>query len=299
MKTRLFRSAVLIALIMAAALAPGSKHAGAATQIKTLGVEPGNLAPEFSFRNAQGKWISLSDFRGKKVFLFSWSTWCTCKEQLPDLEKFYEKYKSPKFVVIAVASDAQGFKWVKSYLDKAHATFIALVDPENDLARKYNFSMTENGFLIDEAGVIRMNSIGFDIRKTKDRDELVRLMKTDFKAQPGKGQQESLAKRIQALETSIAANPQAFKEQLDVSALYTQQGDLGKAETALRDALKIKKQSAEAHYRLGVVLYQKGDVDTAVAEWEKAFKYEPTNYIYMRNIEAYKTPEKFYSDLNK
>jgi cytochrome c biogenesis protein CcmG, thiol:disulfide interchange protein DsbE len=268
-------------------------------KLKTLGVEVGNLAPDFTFRDGSGKWTSLSDLRGKKVFLFSWATWCSCREQLPELEKFYKKYKSETFEVIAVASDSQGFKWVKPYLDRAGATFVALVDPNNELARKYNFDATENGFLIDKTGVIQMSVIGFDIRKPDQRDKLVGLIskKTDNVAAAGRKQ--SIIEKIRDAESKAAEKPNYFTAKYELSDLYIQNGNLEKAESVLREAISIKKQSAEAHYRLGVILYQEGKIEDAVAEWERAFKYEPTNYIYMRNIQAYKEPEKFYSEISE
>jgi peroxiredoxin len=257
----------------------------------------GSLAPEFSFQDASGKWVSLSDFRGKKVFLFSWATWCTCKEQLPDLEKFNREFKSDKFVVMAVASDSQGFKWVKPYLDRAKATFVALVDPGNELSLKYNFVATENGFLIDEGGVIRMSEIGYDIRKPAQREELVKLIHTDFKADARKDQKQPIADRIRTLEAAAAENPKDLAKRFELSDLYSRQGDFKKAEEVLRNAIKVKKTSAEAHYRLGVALYQQGQIEEAVKEWERAYKYDSTNYIYMRNIQAYRDPEKFYSEI--
>jgi len=63
-----------------------------------LGVEVGRLAPEFTLQDGTGEWVSLSDFRGKKVFLFSWATWCRCREQLPALEEFYKKVSSAESV---------------------------------------------------------------------------------------------------------------------------------------------------------------------------------------------------------
>ena len=261
-----------------------------------LGVEVGNLAPEFTFQDASGKWVSLSDFRGKKVFLFSWATWCTCREQLPDLQKFYDAHKSPGFEVIAVASDSQGFKWVQPYLDNAGAAYVALVDPNNELPLKYNFLATENGFLIDEYGVIQMSVIGFDIRNADMRGELERLMALNF-TPVAVEDLPSIDERIAKIENGLKQKPEAFSKRLELAELYRQKGQLDKAETVLRAAVDLKKKNPEVHYRLGVVLYQLGRIDDAVAEWETAYKYDSGNYIYMRNIEAYKDPEKFYAEL--
>jgi cytochrome c biogenesis protein CcmG, thiol:disulfide interchange protein DsbE len=265
--------------------------------MKKKGVPIGSLAPEFAFQDSKGDWIALSDFRSKKVFIFSWSTWCRCKEQLPDLEKFWKQYQSDKFQVLTVASDSQGFKWVQQYLDLAGATYITVVDPNNELGKKYNFWATENGWLIDEGGIVRMNAINFDIRNPAQKEELVKLMKTDFSAAAQKGQKVTLADRVKSAQDSLAKNPRDFSKKLELAELFRQQGDYQAAEKSLRGALKQKPLSAEAHYRLGVVLCQKGEVEAGVREWEKAFQIEPTNYLYMRNIQAYRDPRKFYAEM--
>ena len=288
---------VFVLLLIALAVSPNAAKAQK-KGMSRLGVEVGNLAPEFTFQNEAGKWVSLSDFRGKKVFLFSWATWCRCREQLPSLEEFYKKNKSAKLEVIAVASDSQGYKWVKPYLDNAKATYIALIDPDNELAAKYNFRATENGFLIDENGIIRMSIIGFDIRNEEQRGELIKQMKTSYRAiSPAK--KKSLDERAKELEADISASPKALSKRFGLAVIYRQKGELDKAEAALRDAIAQKKTSAEAHYRLGVILYQKGNIEEAVKEWERAYKYDSGNYIYMRNIEAYKNPEKFYLEISE
>lgn len=293
-----FKTLTIATLSMAILLA--CSISGFAQEAGNLGVEVGQLAPEFSLQNNKGEWVSLSSFRGKKVYLFSWATWCRCREQLPYLQKFYEKNKSDKFEVIAVASDSEGFKWVQKYLDDAGATFTALVDPEHELATKYNFLATENGFLIDEGGTIRMSIIGYDIRNDEQRAILEKAMAQDYNVTVGNdGKKVDIEKEITAIEEGLKKKPKAFSKWLELAELYRRKGSYEKAEEALRAAVDLKKKDAEARFKLGVVLYQKGSVEEAVKEWEKAYKYESTNYIYMRTLEAHKTPEKFYSEMMK
>jgi tetratricopeptide (TPR) repeat protein len=263
------------------------------------GIKAGKLAPEFSFQDASGKLVSLSDYRGKKVFIFSWSSWCRCKYQLPEIEKFYRTHKSDNFEVITIASDSQGFKWAQEYLDLADATFIALIDPGNIFPGKYNCVATENGWLIDENGVVRMNTVGFSIANEKHKKTLLDAMKADFsKMAPSLPSGESVPEKIKALEDQVKLKPRDIASKLELSELYRQTGKLDLAEVVLEETLKIRKLSAEANYRLGVVLYQKGEIEQAVEYWKKAFKLEPTSYLYMRNIQAYEDPERFYAELN-
>jgi peroxiredoxin len=267
--------------------------------LKNSGIKVGAPAPDFTYPDKNGRWVSLSDFRGKKVYVFSWSTWCRCKEQLPALQKFYQQYKSDKFEIVAVASDSQGFKWAQQYADRAGVTFVVLADQDNELATKYNFVATENGFLVDEAGIVRMSVINFDIRNQAQKDELAKLMNTDFGAQPQPVPKKPLAQRISEGETQLARHPGNFPIRLELAELYRQQGNLARAESTLRDAVKKNPGSAEAHYHLGVVLYSEGRHDEGASEWETASHLAPANYLYLRNAQSYRDPQRFYAELLK
>ena len=276
---------------------PVSTDAAPIPGIMTLGIEVGSLAPEFTLQDRDGNWISLSDFRGKKVFIYSWSSWCRCKYQLPQLEEFYRKNKSDNFEIIAVAADSMGFKMAQPYLDKADATFISLIDPNNELGHKYNFWATENGFFVDESGVIRLSEIGFYIYKDEHRQLLENLLNTDFKVEEQKLETRPLAERIATAIEDVHNKPGDITATMTLGELYRQDGNLNKAEKVYRAAIKKKRFNSEAHFRLGVVLYQQGQIEEAVREWKKARWLEPSNYVYMRNVQAYTKPDKFYSEL--
>src|SRR5262245_37690352 len=44
-------------------------------------------APEFTLHDRSGRAVQLADFRGKKVVLVVWASWCRCREDLPVWEK--------------------------------------------------------------------------------------------------------------------------------------------------------------------------------------------------------------------
>ena len=64
-------------------------------------------APDFTLTDQYGKIHSLSQYRGKVVFLNFWASWCgPCKQEMPDIQALYEQYGENKgdVVILGVAN---------------------------------------------------------------------------------------------------------------------------------------------------------------------------------------------------
>ena len=56
-------------------------------------------AHDFTLPALTGGKISLSEFKGKIVFLNFWATWCpTCEVEMPSMERLYQIYKNENFI---------------------------------------------------------------------------------------------------------------------------------------------------------------------------------------------------------
>src|SRR4051794_23785142 len=56
-----------------------------------VGLNIGNIAPDFQLQTINGESVQLSDYRGAHVILNFWNTWCVpCRTEMPDMEKFYQ-----------------------------------------------------------------------------------------------------------------------------------------------------------------------------------------------------------------
>jgi len=69
----------------------------------------GDAAPEVSVNmineKEYGKTFSLTEFKDKVIVIEFWATWCPpCKESIPHLSKFQEKYKD-KVVIIGISNE--------------------------------------------------------------------------------------------------------------------------------------------------------------------------------------------------
>ena len=66
----------------------------------------GKEASDFELKDMKGNTVKLSDYRGKKVYLKFWATWCgPCRMQAPILEQLSEEYDEDEFRVVKMDVD--------------------------------------------------------------------------------------------------------------------------------------------------------------------------------------------------
>ncbi|MBA4538575.1 TlpA family protein disulfide reductase [Bacillus aquiflavi] len=122
------------------------------------GIQIGDKAPDFELKTLTGETVKLSDYKGKKVILNFWATWCPpCRAEMPDMQKFYEKMGTDE-VILAVnldpGADVQGF------MTEMGATFPVLLDEEESVMKTYKILSIPTTFFIDSEGVIRQKYTG-------------------------------------------------------------------------------------------------------------------------------------------
>jgi peroxiredoxin len=116
------------------------------------------VAPDFALKDRGGKTVKLSDYRGKKVLLVTWASWCGCRMDVPKWEPLYQKLKGENFEVISVAEDTGGEAAAGPIFDKAQVSFTTIIDPEHQISALYNFVNVPSAAWIDEQGrVVRIN----------------------------------------------------------------------------------------------------------------------------------------------
>ncbi len=119
------------------------------------------LAADFTLTNMQGEQVSLSQYRGKVVILNFWATWCPpCREEMPSMERLYQKYKDQGLVILAVSADENGKKAVSQFLQKTPYSFPILLDSDNIAQNAYGVFRFPESFIIDRNGMVVKKIIG-------------------------------------------------------------------------------------------------------------------------------------------
>lgn len=104
MKKLTILSATLLssALILSACSSTSDKKEETNKQTATSSTSENKTIQAFDFTamDKDGKTVKLSDFKGKKVYINMWASWCgPCMREIPELEKTYQKLKNNKDIV--------------------------------------------------------------------------------------------------------------------------------------------------------------------------------------------------------
>lgn len=112
--------------------------------------------PDASFRDKDGKVVSVSDFKGKVVLVNLWATWCPpCVAELPALDMLHARLRDKGFAVIAVSLDRGDMKVVTDFLDKRGVEHLAAYqDADRDISRKWEYGGIPASFLVARDGTL-------------------------------------------------------------------------------------------------------------------------------------------------
>ncbi len=155
-----FRRSLLVACV-GALVAP--LPAAAQDPLKALDlIKPARVqvAKDFVAPAPDGKPVKLADYRGRVVFLNFWATWCPpCREEMPAMERLYQRYKDKGLVVVGVSIDSD-MVVIPPFVKQNKLTFPIGHDPKMALAERYGVRALPSSFLIDRRGNLAALAIG-------------------------------------------------------------------------------------------------------------------------------------------
>jgi thiol-disulfide isomerase/thioredoxin len=127
-------------------------------QQKAAVTTAGSEAPDFTLRDLEGKEVRLSELRGKAVLLDFWATWCApCRAVMPVVELLHREFKDKGLAVFGV--DDEDPQVVGKFLQKFGYTLPTLLDPDKQVASKFEVGGIPTTILIDKQGKIALFKI--------------------------------------------------------------------------------------------------------------------------------------------
>lgn len=173
-----FRPARTEAPPVAAASAP------AATTLDLSVFDQPREVPEIRFVDAEGRNLTLADFRGKIILLNVWATWCVpCRREMPALDRLQAQLGGEDFTVLALSIDRAGVPAIKRFYEELGLQHLGIyVDTSGAGSRALGAPGLPTTLLIDRAGREVARKIG---PAEWGDPEIVALIRRQIDARPG------------------------------------------------------------------------------------------------------------------
>jgi peroxiredoxin len=156
------RTPAVLVVIGALALSPGA--AGDATEparaLQLIRPTRAQIAHDFELPTLDRGTLRLSSLRGKVVFVNFWATWCDpCKEEMPGMERLYQRFRDRGLVVVAVSVDSQVSR-VAPFVRERRFSFPVGLDGRMAVANLYTVRALPSSFIVDRQGRLASLALG-------------------------------------------------------------------------------------------------------------------------------------------
>jgi thiol-disulfide isomerase/thioredoxin len=136
------------------AAAPADTPSAPQTRIGLSVFEHPRDLPVIRFSDADGRKLTLAEFRGKTVLLNIWATWCVpCRKEMPTLDRLQARLGGADFQVVALSIDRKGLSVVAPFYRRLGLKALGIyVDETGQAASALGSVGIPTTLLIDKTG---------------------------------------------------------------------------------------------------------------------------------------------------
>lgn len=117
----------------------------------------GDTAPDFWLQLGDGRYVRLSDLRGKPVVINFWATWCPpCRAEMPE---FVKTAADEDLVVLAVDVE-EDRKVVEAFAEEFGMNMPVVLDSAGQLNQRYGVQGLPTTYFVDRQGKLASIVVG-------------------------------------------------------------------------------------------------------------------------------------------
>lgn len=152
----------------------GGKAAVPGVQSGQTAVNQGPTAPDFKLKDMQGNTVSLADFKGQKVYIKFWASWCPiCLAGLDELNELSGQQHDYKVITI-VSPDYNGEQseadFVNWFSKRGYNNIEVLLDDGGAWAKKFGVRGYPTSYYIGSDGVLAKAVPGHNTNEMVDQN---------------------------------------------------------------------------------------------------------------------------------
>ncbi|MDP2004595.1 MAG: TlpA disulfide reductase family protein [Rubrivivax sp.] len=124
-------------------------------------VTPQSPAPDFTLKSSEGRNLRLQEQRGQVVLVNFWASWCgPCRQEMPHLNRLYDKYRGSGFTLLGVNVDDDP-RLAAQVAARMGLKFPVLLDTDKAVVKRYDLGSMPGTVLIDRDGRVRFLHRGY------------------------------------------------------------------------------------------------------------------------------------------
>lgn len=129
-------------------------------EAKEVGLGIGKTAPDFTLQTLDGETTSLKDYRGQRVIVNFWATWCPpCRAEIPDFQKLYEN-EEVEILAVNMTETEDSVEYVQQFVSDFGMTFPVLMDEGSVVTDQFQIRAYPTSLMIDSKGVVQYSALG-------------------------------------------------------------------------------------------------------------------------------------------
>lgn len=121
----------------------------------------GLRAPDLALQDISGKDYTLTEMKGRVLFLNFWASWCEpCRAEMPSIQALYARFKDDKRFQMLTVLYKDDYSKAADYMKENGFQFPMFTDTDSKTATSYGITGVPETYIVDKNGILKKRLLG-------------------------------------------------------------------------------------------------------------------------------------------